>query len=321
MQGLSTRKNHLSDISLLVCTWNVGNKCPDAAELEHWLPVNGEGYDIIVVGTQENAFSEKKSNRATIVSSADASSGRQKSVNLEEDEELHDEKSNRNTAKPDKEDHTLNAWEHMCLEHLGIGWAVLAHVVLREMRLTVYTTTALEETAVHNVVVASAATGLGGVIGNKGGLVARFSVGHTSLGFCSCHLAAHEGADYARQRNAMCRKVLVKTAGGKVGGFDRGPGRSLKTRHLDIAHSVDHLIWLGDLNYRTSSPSVPPTCAFSSPFAARSASSPASLPCHAHARAPPTTQTPSSSHLLALLPSAPRGPRVRLCDYLLQAST
>ena len=97
---------------------------------------------------------------------------------------------------------------------------------------------------VHHIASAYSATGVGSVIGNKGGLVVRLSVGQTSIAFCSCHLAAHEGATHLSSRNHMCQEILRETSGRKIGGT-RGRGRP-----LDVAHAVDHTIWLGDLNYR-----------------------------------------------------------------------
>jgi hypothetical protein len=104
------------------------------------------------------------------------------------------------------------------------------------MRLTIYARKTLN---VHSVLKASSATGIGGVLGNKGGLVVRLNIEHTVLAFCSCHLAAHEGAAHNGVRNAQCREVMRETYR-VIGG----------ERKLDAAHVADHLIWLGDLNYR-----------------------------------------------------------------------
>ena len=37
---------------MLCFTWTVGNAEPNEAELEHWFPVNGGDYDLVVVGKQ-----------------------------------------------------------------------------------------------------------------------------------------------------------------------------------------------------------------------------------------------------------------------------
>merc|ERR1711871_842603 len=129
----------------------------------------------------------------------------------------------------------------MCQQHLGPRWHQIAHVVLRAMRLTVYCTEKLRP-HVHHIATAYAATGLAGMP-NKGGLVVRMTVGSTTFAFCSCHLHAFEGEKHLRHRNWMANKVLLKTMGGRRGG-------AFNERELDVAHAVDHLIWLGDLNYR-----------------------------------------------------------------------
>lgn len=250
-------------LSILVCTWNVGNKIPDSEELEHWLPAKGGSHDLIAIGTQENSFRQSTVRRSVVAEEEDAS-------DHEDDEEdgQPEERSRKPTfgrARTGSGSSSIvrgqhssarrrtifggsgskqHAWDAMCAERLGSGWVVVAHVVLREMRLSVYCTRELVRSSVKHVATAYAATGLKGLYGNKGGLVARLTIGDTSLAFCSCHLAAHEGQAHFSQRNAMCRKVLLKTMGGAIGGmrekawlFGR-PGRP-----LDIAHAVDHLFW------------------------------------------------------------------------------
>ena len=47
-----------SDISILIVTWNVGHKPPSEAELAVWLGDDPQ-YDLVAIGTQENAFKAK----------------------------------------------------------------------------------------------------------------------------------------------------------------------------------------------------------------------------------------------------------------------
>lgn len=263
-------------LQLLVATWNVGNAMPKATELA-WLPEGGGEYDMIVIGTQENAFSDKEKRSSTKESFESVAA---EDEDDDEDAEERDlptplpkqrprrrfslgsAKSTRESfsdvtnsrvatrahggwgassqkakkrASTSKQPH---AWDAMCAQRLGDGWCACAHVVLREMRLTVYCTRALAERDLTLIRTAYSATGIGGVIGNKGGLVARLHVGNTTLAFCSCHLAAHEGAAYLNRRNQMSSEVLSETMSASG------------SRPLDIAHSADHVIWLGDLNYR-----------------------------------------------------------------------
>jgi hypothetical protein len=274
---VSAARSESSPVRILTATWNVGNAKPDEGELAQWLPANGGAFDMIVIGTQENAFktratasakspeadddddeAEAAMAAAHAATEADRAStprrersrSRRSSVSVAsvaQATKLHggwvdDAAESRSRWRRPTAPH---AWDRMCAKRLGDGWMVCAHVTLREMRLTVYCTRALAASRIGHVATAYSATGLGTVFGNKGGLVARLSIGpHTTIAFCSCHLAAHEGASHLKNRNAMCREVLLETMGGKIGGV-RGRGRP-----LDAAHSVDHLIWLGDLHYR-----------------------------------------------------------------------
>ena len=56
----SVRRYEGPPIRLLTFTWNVGNKMPNKEELHLWCPKDGGGFDLVVVGTQENSFTEKK---------------------------------------------------------------------------------------------------------------------------------------------------------------------------------------------------------------------------------------------------------------------
>ena len=259
--------NHLVDeVKILVCTWNVGNKRPKASELEHWLPSKGGDCDIIVVGSQENSFANMRRKSTIVATEGDEDDD-------DDDDDLREQTSgltppSRASDVPSPStprikrrsknggsnhggnnrasigaDSAMHEWDHMCADRLGTDWEVVAHICLREMRLTVYCTSDLASTSVRHVATASAATGIAGVVGNKGGLVVRLDIGHTAIAFCSCHLAAHEGVNHHQSRNAMCKKVLQKTSGGKV-------ASARSRRELDAAHAVDHIFWLGDLNYR-----------------------------------------------------------------------
>ena len=303
-------------------TWNVGNKQPLKEELAHWLPEHGGMYDLIVIGTQENAFRKKKkgSSRHQTLATTDMSRERDSRSDREDEDHESDEEdvyvlspgaspfsredASTTTAFPSTLDGTPSgsgsgsdrkrswqqragapdasgmswkarlhessqafaattdggdtltkhavavlpkcfrpkphAWDAMCAQRLGAGFVALAQVSLRGMRLGVYCHKDLATSSAHHVGIARAATGVAGVVGNKGGLVVRLTLGHTSFAFCSCHLAAHESEAHQQARNAMARKVLLKTMGGKVG----------SGRPLDAVHAADHVLWLGDLNYR-----------------------------------------------------------------------
>lgn len=81
------------------------------------------------------------------------------------------------------------------------------------------------------------ATGIGNVVGNKGGVALKLTLDDTSFCFVSCHLAAHEGAKFLQQRNDDVAEIMRNIDRNKVHG-------------LPVMHRYDHLFWLGDLNYR-----------------------------------------------------------------------
>ena len=272
----------VGDISILVVTWNVGNQAPHPDEVKLWLPEQGGSHDIVVIGTQENAFKDTDSTRQiesrrrsrletrrrssgtpqvdlSVITVSRGSAFSERGDDSDEDDDNlsssgvivqpRDEtpawrfrRNGRSTLGP-KRSTTAHAFDLMCAEHLGGGWVCAAHTDLRQMRLSVYSTLSLAK-SIHHVSTARAATGVGGVVGNKGGLIVRLDVATTSFAFVSCHLAAHEGAAPLAARNAMCRKVLLKTVGDVAGAG----------RKLDAAHAVDHVVWLGDLNYRIELP-------------------------------------------------------------------
>lgn len=88
----------------------------------------------------------------------------------------------------------------------------------------------------------SKATGLGGVVANKGGMVVSFKVGDTSLAFVNCHLAAHQGE--AATRNANVKTIMEGTCSDAFAYLrDAQAG-------LDVDQAHDHVFWMGDMNYR-----------------------------------------------------------------------
>lgn len=54
--------SRLATVRLLCATWNVGNAKPDS-DLSPWIPPNGEGFDLIVVGCQECTWGAGRARR------------------------------------------------------------------------------------------------------------------------------------------------------------------------------------------------------------------------------------------------------------------
>uniref|UniRef100_A0A6V2VPM4 Inositol polyphosphate-related phosphatase domain-containing protein n=1 Tax=Emiliania huxleyi TaxID=2903 RepID=A0A6V2VPM4_EMIHU len=244
-------------IRLGVFTWNVGNAPPDAAQLSLWLAEGGDGLDVLAVGTQENKFSTKdKAKGASAAAPHISLNGRESDGEDETAEEASLSAGPARNSAADAADAAVQSirgggphrvWEKMILARLAGGggggrqWVVLKHASLRQMHLAVFVRAALR-TSAHSVRSAVSATGLGGVVGNKGGLAISFHLGTTSLAFVSCHLAAHDHKN--RERNEMCKEILSETAGAI------GEQRRAARGRLDVASQFDHCFWFGDLNYR-----------------------------------------------------------------------
>ena len=230
------------EIKVMCFSWNVGNAVPDAKELSAWIPANFERdpWDIVAVGTQENAFQvkerkekEKKLKAGDLqITSANVS---REDANLDDDglEGLLEHSSQQDTERDAK------LWDMMVAKRLGAGYAIAGQIAHWEMRLIVFARVKWlqgAERCINRVRTTHASTGIGGVLGNKGAVVVKFDFGSTSLCFVSCHLAAH--APKLLQRNQNCQQILSDTR------------KQLSSSLLDLGSMFDHLFWFGDLNYR-----------------------------------------------------------------------
>ena len=222
---------------LLCFTWNVGNAEPDEQELRHWLPREGGDFDLVVVGTQENRY-KPGSKRAP------ANEEEEDDEDSEKEEDGGDEPGvfagrKKSAPSPGASDSKIWGLETMVLRRLGNGWGVCKLITMWQMRLAVFAREPhlVGETALIRGVQASrSATGIGHVGGNKGGLVVALTYGQVTLCFVSAHLAAHSHRLAARHSN--CQEILNETRA------------HIGNSALDVAHEFDHVIWMGDLNYR-----------------------------------------------------------------------
>ena len=97
----------------------------------------------------------------------------------------------------------------------------MSFATLGEMRLLVFARSAIVP-MISEIETAQEACGIGGVVGNKGGLVVKLNVAYTSMAFVSCHLAAHSHKN--EQRNGtpagigaeMCSGIGAETCSGHV---------------------------------------------------------------------------------------------------------
>jgi len=127
-------------------------------------------------------------------------------------------------------------WERVCGEAISKAndtqFKLLKHNNLMEMHVMVFVHPRLVP-LVYNVDKFNEATGLGGVVGNKGGVAVSFNIRDTSLCFLSSHLAAHQGQEFLERRNADFKEICTTTKD-----------------NVEIMFKFDHFFWMGDLNYR-----------------------------------------------------------------------
>ena len=124
-------------------------------------------------------------------------------------------------------------------KHLGSSYYVVGRKALWEIKLIVFAHTTLGlGSVIHCVETDSVATGIMGIMGNKGGTAVAFRILDTSVCFINTHLAPH--MERYADRNRMFDEIDASL---KVGSSE-----------LDASLKFDHLFWLGDLNYRIEIP-------------------------------------------------------------------
>ena len=200
-----------------VVTWNCGNH-PPLSSLMDLVHAGPEGSaqdqdDIFVLGLQESVVDQTG---ASVGNASKAKQIAKGSIGI--------------TSSLDQ------FWIDCVSGALGDGWHLVSLQTLGEMRLLVWARDQIKDD-ITELETADEACGIGGVVGNKGGLVCKFKVKDTSLCFISVHLAAHEGEKKATKRNADIREIL---SGARLGSM----------KWMDAASQFDHTWFIGDMNYR-----------------------------------------------------------------------
>ena len=128
----------------------------------------------------------------------------------------------------------------------------VSHLTLGQMKIFVFARHTLKD-AIDQVHTASEATGIAGVVGNKGGLCVSLRLfGTTRVCFISAHLNAHRGEKYKIRRNDDVKEILrtlCHTEGKRV----LPKGQKCGTPLLIF----DHVFFMGDLNYRLNIEDLP----------------------------------------------------------------
>merc|ERR1711865_1122979 len=97
---------------------------------------------------------------------------------------------------------------------------------------------------VTNVASSAVATGIANTLGNKGGIGISFNLGKTSMLFVNCHLTAHQHKEEDRNKDVDKIERGLKLPKVKTG----------KSHLPKASQRFDHVVWMGDLNYRVVLP-------------------------------------------------------------------
>ena len=129
-------------------------------------------------------------------------------------------------------------WKSVLVRHLGQEYTLLEAKGLLEIRLSLFVRNELVDKVSH-VKHFKQATGVAGVMGNKGGVTIGLTYQHTHLSFTSAHLAAHQS--YSQARNDHVRSIMTSSIAKRHASHMVDP---------DLYHYAHHTFFMGDLNYR-----------------------------------------------------------------------
>lgn len=190
-------------LSIFIGSWNLGNAPFTYESLNDFIP--SMKYDLYVIGLQECSKGHRDQwlleLRNHIQQNWKSSTSGSVTTSVEDDKDL-------------EQPYTL----------LGVVklWEIVMMVLIRRP-LAVH---------VSNLCMDTIATGVGDVLGNKGGCGISFAYQESNLCFVACHLAARSERVVQRAENYM--KILKQL--------------QLGLPDIDILSQNDHVFWLGDLN-------------------------------------------------------------------------
>jgi len=117
-------------------------------------------------------------------------------------------------------------------KHIGDQYVLVAHQSMWQIRLLVFVRKNLRHN-ITNIGRSKEATGIGSVLGNKGGVAIGFDYLESSVCFVNSHLAAHQ--IMIQERNNDVEEII----------------KNLKIMHKDdVTTGFQYTFWCGDLNYR-----------------------------------------------------------------------
>ncbi|XP_057420093.1 type IV inositol polyphosphate 5-phosphatase 9-like isoform X2 [Lotus japonicus] len=222
---------------VFVSTWNVGGVAPDEdLNIDDLLETDNHSCDIYILGFQEvvplkasNVFGSENNKISTNWNS------------------IVREALNKRTHKKDKDQGDVKNQEikNIC-PYEEEGPQDFQCIISKQMVgifITVWTRRDLRAFIRHPSV-SCVGCGIMGCLGNKGSVSVRFQLHETSFCFVCSHLASGGREGDEKCRNSNVAEIFSRTT------FPRGPLFDLPRTILDH----DHVILLGDLNYRISLP-------------------------------------------------------------------
>lgn len=205
------------DIKVLVCTANMGNAEPTFYSLKEWIPSDGSINNVMYAQSEVDNMEGKPASADSTSNYDVIAIGMQEATWGNGDSKILSQ----------------------MLTQLLPSYYEVHNFQRGQMRLYVFVKLELKR-LVYGVDINAQNTGIGGILWNKGGIIATMTLFKTKFSFLTAHLEAHEGQNHYSRRNSSLKEILN---GAKVGN-----GRSHK---YDASVSSHYMFVMGDLNYRT----------------------------------------------------------------------
>ncbi|XP_061367087.1 type IV inositol polyphosphate 5-phosphatase 9 [Gastrolobium bilobum] len=227
--------------NVFVSTWNVGGLVPDEdLNIEDLLETCNSSYDIYVLGFQEivplkasNVLGSENNEISTKWNSIIREALNKRTHHRDKDQnDDREQELKTNICPNNKEKGEVSNDFHCIISKQMVG-----------IFISVWTRRDLCPFIQHPSV-SCVGCGIMGCLGNKGSVSVRFQLHETSFCFVCCHLASGGREGDEKYRNLNVADIFSRTS------FPRGPLLDLPRTILDH----DHVIFLGDLNYRISLP-------------------------------------------------------------------
>ncbi len=211
----------MKPIQICCSTWNVNNKINEIEDLSEWMGISHLGYlDLYIFGFQEMV----DLNAMNVV--LDDSQSIQRGAMWRTDIERN-------------------------LNREGIQYKLIAAKHMVGIYIVVYAKEALVD-YITDVRTSSIATGVMGIMGNKGAVSVRMNIHNTSFSFVVSHLAASRNMVNSRNLDylTILQKLVYNQQNPELKQISIwNPIHTISARDLSIEEH-DNIFWLGDLNYR-----------------------------------------------------------------------